>query len=41
VLHAKMPFEVGSQTRLSGDTGAETSAAVPQFTVTVARKVAE
>jgi hypothetical protein len=41
VLHAKMPFEVGSQTRLSGDIGAETSAAVPQFTVTVARKVAE
>lgn len=41
VLQTKMPFETGSQTRLSGDTGTEASTAVPQFTVTVARKVGE
>ena len=41
VLQTRMPFEVGSQTRLSGDIGAETQAAVPQFTVTVARRIAE
>jgi hypothetical protein len=41
VLQAKMPFEAGSQTRLSGDIGAEVSTAVPQFTVTVARRISE
>ncbi len=39
VLQTKMPFETGSQTRLSGDIGTETSTAVPQFTVTVARRI--
>ena len=39
VLQAKMPFDVGSQTRLSGDIGAEAPAAVPPFSVTVARRV--
>ena len=34
-----MPFEIGSQTRLSGDIGTETSTAMPQFTVTVARRI--
>ncbi len=41
VLQAKMPFETGSQTRLSGDTGIEASAGVPEFTVTVARRIGE
>ena len=41
VLQAKMPFETGSQTRLSGDIGTEASTGVPQFTVTVARRVGE
>jgi hypothetical protein len=41
VLQTRMPFEVGSQTRLSGDIGTETSTAVPQFTVTVARRIGE
>ena len=41
VLQAKMPFETGSQTRLSGDIGTETSATVPTFTVTVARRVGQ
>jgi hypothetical protein len=36
-----MPFEAGSQTRLSGDIGIEAQAAVPQFTVTVARRIGE
>jgi hypothetical protein len=36
-----LPFEVGSQTRLSGDIGTETSVAVPAFTVTVARRVGQ
>jgi hypothetical protein len=31
----------GSQTRLSGDIGTETTAAVPKFTVTVARRIGE
>jgi hypothetical protein len=39
VLQVKMPFEVGSQTRLSGDIGVEAPTAVPQFSVTVARRV--
>ena len=39
VLQAKMPFETGSQTRLSGDIGTETPAGVPQFTITVARRI--
>ncbi len=41
VLQAKMPFDVGSQTRLSGDIGVEAPAAVPPFSVTVARRVSE
>jgi hypothetical protein len=41
VLQARMPFELGSQTRLSGDIGTEAPAAVPQFTVTVARRIGE
>jgi hypothetical protein len=39
MLQARMPFETGSQTRLSGDIGTEATAAVPQFTVTVARRI--
>jgi hypothetical protein len=39
VLQVKMPFEVGSQTRLSGDIGAEAPTTVPQFSVTVARRI--
>jgi hypothetical protein len=41
VLQAKMPFEAGSQTRLSGDIGTEATAPVPKFTVTVARRIGE
>jgi hypothetical protein len=41
VLQTRMPFEVGSQTRLSGDIGAEAPTAVPQFTVIVARRIGE
>jgi hypothetical protein len=41
VIQAKLPFEVGSQTRLSGDIGTEASTTVPQFTVTVARRIGE
>jgi hypothetical protein len=41
VLQTKMPFEAGSQTRLSGDIGTETTATVPKFTVTVARRIGE
>ena len=39
VLQAKMPFEIGSQTRLSGDIGAEAASTVPQFSAVVARRV--
>jgi hypothetical protein len=38
VLQTKMPFELGSKERLSGDIGTEKGASVPRFTVTVARK---
>ena len=41
VLQVKMPFEAGSQTRLSGDIGVEAPTAVPQFSVTVARRIGE
>jgi hypothetical protein len=39
IIQTKMPFELGSKERLSGDIGTEKGAAVPQFTLTVARKV--
>jgi hypothetical protein len=39
VIQANMPFELGPRTRLSGDIGAETSTAVPRFSVIVARKL--
>jgi hypothetical protein len=38
VIQAKLPFETGSQSSLSGDIGADPEK-VPQFTVTVARKI--
>jgi len=38
VIQTKMPFELGSTGRLSGDIGTETGAAVPRFTLTVAKK---
>ena len=38
VLQTKMPFELGSTGRLSGDIGTETGAAVPRFSLTVAKK---
>jgi hypothetical protein len=38
ILQTKMPFELGSTGRLSGDIGTETGAAVPRFTLTVAKK---
>lgn len=40
VLARKLPFEVNSRTQLSGDIGTERAGAVPEFTVTVARKIA-
>lgn len=39
VIHTQMPFEFGSQTRLSGDIGAETATRAAQFSVTVARRI--
>jgi hypothetical protein len=39
VIETKLPFEFGSQAPLKGELGAETSAAVPRFTLKVARKV--
>jgi len=39
VLQTKLPFELGSQTRLSGDIGSDASRTVPEFAVTVARRV--
>ena len=39
VLQVKLPFEAGSQTRISGDIGVEAPASVPEFSVTVARRV--
>lgn len=39
VIQANMPFELGSRTRLSGDIGAETTTAVPRFSVIIARKL--
>lgn len=41
VLARKLPFEVNSGTQLSGDIGTERTNAVPEFTVTVARKIAQ
>jgi hypothetical protein len=41
VLQTKMPFEAGSQTRLSGDIGTEAAGMVPQFTVVVARRTGQ
>jgi len=41
VLARKLPFEVNSGTQLSGDIGTERASAVPVFTVTVARKIAQ
>ena len=39
IVQARMPFEFGSQTRLSGDIGGEAAAEVPRFVVTVARRL--
>jgi len=39
VLARKLPFEVNSRTQLSGDIGIERAGAVPEFTVTVARRI--
>jgi hypothetical protein len=39
IIQTKMPFELGSKERLSGDIGTDRSAAVPQFSLIVARKV--
>jgi hypothetical protein len=39
IVQTKMPFELGSKERLSGDIGIDRGAAVPQFTLIVARKV--
>jgi hypothetical protein len=39
IIDRKMPFELGSGGRLSGDIGTETGA-IPRFSVTVAKKVA-
>lgn len=39
IIDTKMPFELGSGGRLSGDIGTETGA-VPRFSMTVAKKVA-
>jgi hypothetical protein len=38
VIQTKMPFELGSTGRLSGDIGNETGAAVPRFSLTVTKK---
>jgi hypothetical protein len=40
VIDRKMPFELGSGGRLSGDIGTETGA-IPRFSVTVAKKVTQ
>jgi hypothetical protein len=39
-LARKLPFEVNSRTQLSGDIGTERAGTIPEFTVTVARKIA-
>jgi hypothetical protein len=39
VIETKLPFEFGSQAPLKGEIGTEASAAVPRFTLKVARKV--
>jgi Asp-tRNA(Asn)/Glu-tRNA(Gln) amidotransferase A subunit family amidase len=39
VIETKLPFEFGSQAPLKGEIGAEKDAAVPRFTLRVARKV--
>ncbi len=41
VLARKLPFEVNSRTQLSGDIGTERPGQVPEFTVTVARKITQ
>lgn len=41
VLARKLPFELNSGTQLSGDIGTERTAAVPEFTVTVARRIGQ
>ena len=41
VLARKLPFEVNSRTQLSGDIGTERTGSVPEFTVTVARKITQ
>jgi len=38
VIQTKMPFELGSTGRLSGDIGTETGASVPRFSLIVAKK---
>lgn len=39
IISVKMPFDVGSQTSLSGDVGLDRSGDAPRFSVTLARKV--
>jgi hypothetical protein len=39
VVQTKMPFDLGSQDRLSGEVGAATTTKVPKFTVVVSKKV--
>ncbi len=41
VLARKLPFEVNSRTQLSGDIGTERAGSVPEFTVTVARRITQ
>ena len=41
VLARKLPFEVNSRTQLSGDIGTERTSSVPEFTVTVARRITQ
>jgi hypothetical protein len=38
VLQVKLPFDIGSQSSLSGDIGADAEK-IPPFTVTIARKL--
>ncbi len=39
VTQTRMPFEFGSESRLSGDIGVQAAARAPQFSVTVARRL--
>jgi hypothetical protein len=41
VLARKLPFELNSGTQLSGDIGTERASTVPEFTVTVARRIGQ